>query len=87
MKYVYTNLALASLTLIRGRARSSFSRWLCSSNLLNLSSVIDCFGPRELIFVGGLRQPADDGLAGDVKAVRDAGRKRVDEMDRGCVSK
>jgi hypothetical protein len=33
-----------------------------------LSSVIDCFGPRELIFVGGgSGQPVDDELAGILK--------------------
>jgi len=43
-------LALASLTLIRGRARSSLRRWLCSIKRLNFNSDIDCRPPvRELI--------------------------------------
>jgi hypothetical protein len=38
----WTHLRLASLTLTLGRARSSLRRELCSVNLLNLSSAIDC---------------------------------------------
>ena len=43
-------LALASLTLTRGRARSSLRRWLCSIRRLSLSSDIDWRPPvRELM--------------------------------------
>lgn len=35
-------LALASLTLMRGRARSSRRRWLCSVRRRSLSSDMDC---------------------------------------------
>src|SRR6266702_2306618 len=37
-------LALASLTRMRGRPRSSRSRWLCSRRRRSLSSDMDCFG-------------------------------------------
>jgi hypothetical protein len=36
------NLALASLTLTRGLAKSSRSRWLCSVRRRSFSSDIDC---------------------------------------------
>ena len=45
------HLLLASLTLMRGRARSSLSRWLCSESLRSLSSDVDCFEGR-LLMVG-----------------------------------
>lgn len=82
-----TNLALASLTLTRGRARSSRSRWLCSSNLLSLSSVIDCFGPRELIFAG-----AKAGVQRSVMSWQEVCKRREtlggrDKTNRGCVGK
>ena len=44
-----THLALASLTLIRGRARSSLSRWLCSVRRRSLSSDMDCLCGREFM--------------------------------------
>ena len=43
------HLALASLTLIRGRARSSLKRWLCSVRRRSLSSDIDCLWGREFM--------------------------------------
>ena len=43
------HLLLASLTLIRGRAKSSLSRWLCSESLRSLSSDMDCLGTRPLM--------------------------------------
>ena len=46
-----THLALASLTRILGRARSSLSLWLCSVNLLSFSSDIDCLCGREFMVV------------------------------------
>ncbi len=47
---VRTYLALASLTLTRGRARSSRRRWLCSIRRLSFSSDIDWRPPvRELM--------------------------------------
>ena len=45
-----THLALASLTRIRGRARSSRSRWLCSVRRRSLSSDIDCLCGRPFMF-------------------------------------
>lgn len=49
---VYAYLALASLTLTRGRARSSLRRWLCSIRRLSLSSDIDWRPPvRELMML------------------------------------
>jgi hypothetical protein len=44
-------LALASLTLIRGRARSSLRRWLCSIRRLNFSSDIDCRPPVRVLMM------------------------------------
>ena len=44
-------LALASLTLIRGRARSSLRRWLCSISRLNFSSDIDCRPPVRVLMM------------------------------------
>lgn len=49
-----THLALASLTRILGRARSSLSLWLCSVNRLSFNSDIDCLCGREFI-VGSAR--------------------------------
>lgn len=46
-------LALASLTLILGRARSSLSLWLCSVRRRSLSSDIDCLCGREFIMEAG----------------------------------
>ena len=48
-----THLALASLTLIRGRARSSLSRWLCSVRRRSLSSDMDCLCGREFMVQDG----------------------------------
>lgn len=45
----FTHLALASLTRILGRAKSSLNRWLCSVNLLSFSSDIDCLCGREFM--------------------------------------
>lgn len=45
------HLWLASLTLRRGRARSSRNRWLCSVRRRNLSSDMDCLCGREFILV------------------------------------
>lgn len=42
-------LALASLTRMRGRARSSRRRWLCSSSRRSLSSDMDCFGREDIL--------------------------------------
>lgn len=42
-------LALASLTLMRGRARSSRRRWLCSVRRRSLSSDMDCLCGRAFI--------------------------------------
>lgn len=42
-------LALASLTLMRGRARSSRRRWLCSVRRRSLSSDMDCLWGRAFI--------------------------------------
>src|SRR5882762_4787453 len=42
-------LALASLTLMRGRLRSSRRRWLCSSSRRSLSSDMDCFGRDDMM--------------------------------------
>lgn len=48
-----TYLVLASLTLTRGRARSSRRRWLCSIRRLSFNSDIDCLPPvRELMAIG-----------------------------------
>ena len=44
-------LALASLTLIRGRPRSSLRRWLCSIRRLNFSSDIDCRPPVRVLMM------------------------------------
>lgn len=44
-------LELASLTLIRGRARSSLRRWLCSIRRLNFSSDIDCRPPVRVLMI------------------------------------
>jgi len=43
-------LALASLTLIRGLAKSSLSRWLCSVRRRSFSSDMDCLCGRPFIF-------------------------------------
>lgn len=48
--YEMTHLALASLTRIRGLARSSRSRWLCSVRRRSLSSDIDCLCGRPFMF-------------------------------------
>lgn len=44
-------LALASLTRILGRARSSLNRWLCSVNRLSFNSDMDCLCGREFIVI------------------------------------
>ena len=44
-----TYLALASLTFIRGLARSSLSRWLCSRRRRSFSSDIDCLCGRFIV--------------------------------------
>lgn len=44
-----THLTLASLTRIRGRARSSRKRWLCSFSLRSLSSDDETLGWRLLM--------------------------------------
>ena len=50
---VGAHLTLASLTLTLGLARSSLNLWLCSVNLLSLSSAMDCLCGREgIISVG-----------------------------------
>ena len=79
------HLLLASLTLIRGLARSSLSRWLCSESLRSLSSDMDCFATRPLMVgwactgVGrevleGRQAGAVLGLGGTEKAPREEGR-------------
>lgn len=65
---------LASLTLILGLLRSSFSRWLCSTKRRNLSSDIDCFWGREFIL----------GKRAGVKGCK--GRRR-ECWQRGCRSR
>lgn len=55
----WIKLALASLTRTRGRARSSLRRWLCSINLLSLSSDMDCLWGRELIAVEWVKEIKD----------------------------
>lgn len=47
------HLALASLTRIRGRERSSLSRWLCSVRRRSLSSDIDWLRGREEFMLAG----------------------------------
>lgn len=59
-------LALASLTLIRGRARSSLSRWLCSVRRRSLSSDMDCLCGRE--FMVGFDARGRGASAGCVRA-------------------
>lgn len=61
------HLVLASLTRMRGRARSSRSLWLCSVRRRSLSSDMDCLCGREFIFAGcvggGERERGFDGVA------------------------
>jgi len=46
-----THLALASLTLTLGLAKSSRNRWLCSVKRRSLSSDMDCLCGREFMVV------------------------------------
>jgi hypothetical protein len=46
-----THLELASLTRMRGRAKSSRSRWLCSSTLLSFSSDMACLPPARVLIL------------------------------------
>lgn len=67
------DLALASLTRIRGRARSSLSRWLCSVRRRSLSSDIDCLCGRFMM---------KKSVGGEVVELGDAGG--VIRKERGC---
>ena len=82
-----THLALASLTRIRGRWRSSFSRWLCSVRRRSLSSDIDCLCGRLFIFAGGCSgkrtsRPVCYLAVGRCGVVADAVLRRSDEHSR-----
>ena len=48
------DLSAASLTRMRGLARSSLSLWLCSVSLRSLSSDMDCLCGREFMVDGGM---------------------------------
>lgn len=81
-----THLALASLTLIRGLARSSLSRWLCSVRRRSLSSDMDCLWGRE--FMAGMLRVAGSGtgLGSREKAGKGWEERREKRCEKGWAS-
>ena len=77
---------LASLTRIRGRARSSLSRWLCSESLRSLSSDMDCFWGRLLMVAGRSRGDVKEGGGGGAGDPGACGRGRTRfQRERGVA--
>ena len=68
-------LALASLTRMRGRPRSSRNRWLCSRRRRSLSSDMDCFGRDDIENNGQRGEKSGEVMGGESERVH--GIRRV----------